>query len=574
MMEKEQNDRHISRRGFLETTIVTATGLAALGVTGCDANMQAGEAKPRIPDTWERETDILIVGAGAAGISAAITALQEGLGDILVLDSAPEEYTGGNSRVCGQMLFIPKSIDAAVLYQSNLNGQYVIDKELLEAWATNLMENLDWLKDLGANLQETPIVNPEYPDIEGSEGCAVYMHDGIFGQSHLYELLKDSADSLGCTFEYNTRASQLVFDPDTKEVFGIKADQEGITISIKARKGVILACGGFENNKDMVQTYHAIGYWDLIPLGTPYNRGDGIKMALSVGADLWHMNSFANSWLGVPVCRDSESGGYPAFNSSSFPSKDFIYVGPDAKRYSYEETNGLCKHGKVLQNGVYISQHVPFPQHVIFGSKAFEAAPLFTDVSYSWPGVVAERIAADNQGYADAGIILKADTIRELAEMIGLSPSVLEQTVDTYNGYCAAGKDPVFNRGEDVYGNANEMASSSKVIESGFNEEELIEEENKEAAVVLTGFPLVALEPPFYAMRQYTTILNTQGGPKRNVEGQIVDTDNKAIPRLFAAGEMGCIYSYMYNGGGNLSEAISSGRLASRSISGLEPWDA
>ena len=71
----------------------------------------------------------------------------------------------------------------------------------------------------------------------------------------------------------------------------------------------------------------------------------------------------------------------------------------------------------------------------------------------------------------------------------------------------------------------------------------------------------------------YTGTLNTQGGPRRGTDGSVLKVDGTSIPRLYAAGEMGTIYSYNYNGGGNVSEAMSSGRLAARSIGALESWE-
>ena len=72
-------------------------------------------------------------------------------------------------------------------------------------------------------------------------------------------------------------------------------------------------------------------------------------------------------------------------------------------------------------------------------------------------------------------------------------------------------------------------------------------------------------------MRVYGTILNTQGGPKRSVDCEVIDVFGEPIPRLYSAGEMGCEYDYIYNAGGNISEAISSGRRAARIISALDP---
>lgn len=90
--------------------------------------------------------------------------------------------------------------------------------------------------------------------------------------------------------QYDTRVTELVFDPATKEVVGVTAADGR---AYKANKGVILACGGWENSPELMNTYYTCGYPDMAPGGTPYNVGDGLRMAQSVGADLWHMKLLA-----------------------------------------------------------------------------------------------------------------------------------------------------------------------------------------------------------------------------------------------------------------------------------------
>ena len=120
-----------------------------------------------------------------------------------------------------------------------------------------------------------------------------------------------------------------------------------------------------------------------------------------------------------------------------------------------------------------------------------------------------------NQEYLEAGQIFKGETAEELAEQIGIDPATLANTVAKYNAFCEAGEDTDFHRGTDVY--------------SAFN-------------------------------------YGAQGEEAMRVDGT-------PVSRLYAAGEMGTIYSYNYNGGGNVSEAMSSGRLAARSIDALESWE-
>lgn len=543
--------KHISNVSRRDLVKITGAAAAATAVAGASLAAADESAASWMPEAWDGEADIVVVGTGAAGLCAGITACDEGLGSVLVLEAAPEAEAGGNTRVSGQLMFIPDTAEDAVKYQTNLNGPYAVDEELLQAWAENLCENLEWFDHLGGELVESGSCNPEFPDIEGSEGCHTYVLDGVTGEGHLWDFFMKVAADHGVPIQYDTRVTELVFDPATKEVVGVKA-LDGRCY--KANKGVILACGGWENDPALMNTYYTNGYPDMAPAGTPWNVGDGLRMAQSVGADLWHMNNYSLANLAARVSNSSPCVSFPLWST-----KDYIYVGPNAKRFCYEETTSLNKHGKTLRDGVYVSQHVPMPHYAIMGKAAFETGPLFPQYPYLWTDLIGPKDAQDNQGYVDAGLIVKADTVRELAEQIGLDPDTLEETVNAYNEFCANGKDEDFGRGEDYYGNFSGMVSGSA-------------ESSDEETVVISGFELQPLEAPFYAFKQYISILNTQGGPKRSAKGEVLDLNGNPIPRLYAAGELGCVYSYQYNGGGNVSEAVSSGRLAARSAGALEAW--
>ena len=99
------------------------------------------------------------------------------------------------------------------------------------------------------------------------------------------------------------------------------------------------------------------------------------------------------------------------------------------------------------------------------------------------------------------------------------------------------------------------------------------EEEGGELNPSISAFALAELEPPFYGFPLYTGLLNTQGGPTRSAKGEVTDVDGNPIPRLYSAGELGCVYGYMYNGGGNVGEALSSGRIAVRNAAQLDSWE-
>ena len=141
----------VSRRGFVAGA-AAATAAAVVGAAG------AGAAEAQ---AWDAEADIVIVGCGGAGISAAITAVDEGLGSILLLEAAPDGYEGGNTRVSAQVMFCPTSVEGALIYQTNLNGAHTVDEKYLQAWAENLCQNVDWLASQGIETGQTAFFNPE-----------------------------------------------------------------------------------------------------------------------------------------------------------------------------------------------------------------------------------------------------------------------------------------------------------------------------------------------------------------------------------------------------------------------------
>ena len=101
---------------------------------------------------------------------------------------------------------------------------------------------------------------------------------------------------------YETPGKALIQHDITKHILGVRADQHGRPITISARRGVVLTCGGFENNQEMIRNYLS-GVPYCYTSGSPYNEGDGITMALSVGADLWHMNNYAGPSMALKVPR-------------------------------------------------------------------------------------------------------------------------------------------------------------------------------------------------------------------------------------------------------------------------------
>ncbi|MDR1183577.1 MAG: FAD-binding protein [Coriobacteriales bacterium] len=566
MGNKGRDANALSRREFLRGAAIAGTATAgAVALGGCSTEAQESK-RDWMPEVWDAETDILVIGCGGAGVSAGITAKVEALGEVLVLEAAPEEFEGGNTRVSSQVMFIPDDVEGAITYQRNLNAGHVVDDELLRAWAENIVQNLEWLEGLGLEIKETSAFSPEWPSVEESEHCHCYLVEGAMGNEILWKELREVATENELEVRHGTRAKELIYNPETREVLGVRAETPSGEQCYKARKGVLLACGGFENDQEMISSFYQIGYYKTLPLGTPYNRGDGIRMAQSVGAALWHTNNFSNGGLSVRW----EGSDNPVVTAILIPTKDYIYVGPDATRFAYEETMSLARHGKYPYDGDPTNLRAPVPMHAIFGSEAFNGDCIVPAqlLSATWINSYDLYLGEKNQDYLDAGVIVSADTIEELAGKIGLDPVRLKTTMDDYNKNAALGSDPEFKRGTEVFSDF-QMSEQTKEVDTGENAGST---EGLKPAVA--PFELKPIESPYYAVELYMGTLNTQGGPKRGAKGEVLNTRGEAIPRLYAAGEMGCIYSYNYNGGGNVSEALSSGRLAARSIGALEPWEA
>ena len=556
MSKNMKSEAEVSRRDFLKGAGAAAAGAAAIGLTGASGVSAFGsEVSTKaswMPATWDYETDVLVVGHGFAGQATVITACKEGKDRVMVIDVAPEGLDGGTSSICGQVMMTSTSAEGAFTYQKWCNEPYKVDDEDLRSWAEGIVYNLEWLTDLGINMELNERLTPEWPEAPSADTIKIYCVDGRSENSVLYLALKEVEEELDFESLNNTRARRLIFDPETKEVFGVIAEQDGKEITIKATKGVMLACGGFENNREMMNTYYnSIGVSPIIPEGTPYNMGDGVLMGQEIGAALWHMNSFASVRYACQACGEDN----PA-SLATFGTKAFIYVGPDGTRPVLEEWHSSSRHGKIYNHGVWTDIYCPTPAHAIFNQETFESAPILKSSGRGWAAVHMD-VPKTNQEAMDKGLIVKADTIGELAEKIGVDEAALTSTLTNYNKYCEDQYDPEWHRGQG--------------LERGFS---TFQDLSQQAAGGATaGFELIPINPPYYAMKLVACNINNQGGPKRNSRSEVLDIFDKPIPRLYSGGEMGAIYPYKYNAGGDIAEGLYNGRVAGRNIIALEPWE-
>ena len=483
---------------------------------------------------WDVEADVVVVGFGAAGVAAAVTAHDLGA-QVVILEKAPEGQEGGNTRVAGQGYLNTSSAVDAAAYLTALCGPYTVPEPMVRVWAQEMCRNNAWLESVGGDPQEHqhPPVGIEFPDLPGSD-CVHKFHDGpTYGYSYTWKRFESLVKQRPIPILYETPGRELIQHDATKAILGVRARRRDETIRVRARKGVVLTCGGFENNQEMIRNYlPGIPY--CYTSGSPYNEGDGITMAMSVGADLWHMNNYAGPSMALKVPEVRTSFSMQALHYSKEIPGGMIVVGPDARRFCDEKYK--TRHGKIPVNGSWLPLSTPCPMFLIFDQTLFAAGPLYdAHPSHGWTQIV-ERYewSADNRAELAKGWIKTADSLTSLAAMLGLNPATLADTVDRWNRHCEARHDADFGR-------------------------------------------KLMLQPvgagPYYAIELSPSMLNTQGGPRRNEKAQIVRPNGSPIPRLYSAGELGSIYSYLYQGTGNIGECLAFGRIAGHNAAAETAWE-
>ena len=523
----------------------TVAGLAvgaAVGVTGGYLGKGSTTSQPWLPSKWDYTADVVVVGFGGAGASTAITASDAG-SKVIILEKAPQGQEGGNTRVSGNLWFNPSPASEAIVYLNAMTDGYTIPQDIVSVWADEMGQNADWIKSLGGNptlaSPQSSFCSPEYPDLPGADCSATYFNGpGGWGGSRLWNLLESNVTQRNIQVLYGTPATDLIQNTDTKEILGVKAltgvsatpgtglgYSGGTEVNVEASKAVVLTCGGFENNQQMIRDY--LSRTQMAPDGTPYNTGDGISMGQAVGASLWHMDSQSGMGLGF---RHPDSG----VNLFVTPGGNaWIYVDGTGSRFVNE--SATSHHGYEYLNGVWVPMPTPVPAYTIMDSTSMPIDLGSMLGGMSWAvGVLKVSWSTGSVNELAKGWLSKGDTVSDLATAINVDPTALTTTVNDYNKYVAAGTDPDFGR---------PMSGMKQLVTA-----------------------------PFYALPQSPTILNTQGGPARNKDAQVLDTKGNAIPRLYSSGECGSLYAYRYNGGGNNGESMAFGRIAGRNAAAESPW--
>ena len=513
----------ISRRNLIKgATLAGAAGAMAFSAAVAVADEASDSYTFADTVKWDAEYDVVVLGMGFAGMVSAMEAADNGAA-VLLCEKMEEGKAGGNSKVCGQSFACgDDDPDATMQYYTAMAAGRKYPEGVLEVITNGVAGMKNTIADkYGFNIDEfmsftgLPVVgniSPEYPSFPGADKISLVvahqgMSDSFLFQSMKSRLVDNYADKIDVW--YATPGEELIQDPVSGAVIGVKVSRNGEERNVRALNGVCICTGGFENDTQMVQDY--LGLIDYAVIGGLYNTGDGIKMAQKVGARLWHMSAFEGG-LGMMGCGYNTPEGANAIQISVLQETPMntgatIVVGDWGNRYQNESAPVL--HGHMSDhNGIW--ENPKYPQHswIIWDKTQM-------DTINGTEGLF-------DPAYADT--VTECATVADAAAVIGCTADDLQFTIDTFNDYATTGIDLAWNR----------------------------------PAETMRAFDGAA----YYVMPLKANLLNTQGGPERNTDAQIVGMDGEPIPHLYSAGECGGITTCMYQGGTNVAECFIMGQLA------------
>ena len=397
-------------------TVTSAAILAAAAdcLTQAGADVEAlktaaGAAQPA-PQA-EYTCDVVVAGAGAAGLSAAYEAAKAGAQVVVVekqsIPGGSTARSGGAILAAGTKLQASLGVeDSAEAFAQFLiaRGEGHVNEEKLSLIARNSSSTIDWLESLGATF--APELQALHPSLKPDRGHSAKEHVGIGSGAggELTDVLYRACLAEGVTFLFDAPALSLILEDGV--VAGLNAQyRDGTPVTVHA-KSALLATGGYDKNAGYVQEYTplCIGMVSQVPAG---NVGDGLRMAQEAGAQIVAGGGAVTLYLDM-VTGSGESGG--------------LFVLPDGSRFMDESSFWFVRTKTLMdlgQTGMYF----------------------ITDASTDTRGIYA--------ALAEAGKLFTAESPEALAGQLGMDPAALASTVSRYNELCAAGEDKDFGKSAD-----------------------------------------------------------------------------------------------------------------------------
>ena len=512
-------------------TVAEETGSVSGAVSTNDTVLTLGDQLPKwsfmvapdpIPEdqiTEVIEDDVIVIGAGMAGMATAVSAAQNGASVTLFSASSGPISRGGsnfaaNSKVMEELGVEP--FDPEYFFYHELRAaSFDVDERKWFRGYNNSEEAMNWMIDIGRDAGLEVILERDNAFDKGPAWAHAFSTLGdssmvSTGQQGAVEALEALGKELGVTFVYDTKAEQLIKDGD--RVTGVVASKtsDGSYVQFNG-KYIVMATGDFSANREMLAAFaphEVVEYVGYESAPVDYNTGfamnsiyggDGQKMGLWAGA-AWQRCVNAPMWQGAWGGSHNPLGFHWGLNVNTL-----------GERYQREDVSAPYSAHQLLHQpgniawGIWTSN---YPQTVI--DRGYEWYAFGSD--YTLPPKTAEELIESwDKAAEEGGAYKKADTLDELAEMIEVSAETLKATVARYNELCEAGQDTDFYKNKDFM---------IKIEEEG----------------------------PFYATQNTCTFMTIMGGLRTSLYMEVCDADDKPIPGLFNVGIMvGDTYSNQYN---------------------------
>lgn len=565
-----------NRRDFLKTSL---TGAVAGLTLPAAFSASAAQANSTLPKKWDLEADVVVLGFGGAGATTAIVAAQNGA-SVVVLEKNPEDAHISNTRMSGGIFHCPfKDGDPKALKayaKAMFSGENIPWKEegeipeysdgLAQLWADLSPSNLEFMQSLDPEFiggSQPGFDKASFPDFPGAKDSRYNAYRATYtkrmknfnqvsykqpkaetssGEAFwlcLAEGVKKQGDKIRVVWE--APANELLKNAKG-EIVGAVAQHKGKKLFVRARKAVVLCTGGYEYSPAMRSAFlEGPGKNGWAFYGTTSNTGDGIAMGMAVGAGLQKVGKSAARVI-VPT-QVTFNGLRLGSITPSVGSPNSFVVDNFGKRYEAETkvTDNPSRYffyKAAVQFDITSLSYPRTPSWMIFDETLRASKPL-VGLGISVVGYGLVDWDKDNLKAIESGLILKADTIEELAEKIRnhpknksrMVPENLVETVKRFNQFCDDKKDADFGR----------RAATLGKVEKG----------------------------PFYAMPLVAGGPNTKGGLLANADRQVLTWEGEPIPHLYCVGEIASALKFVYQGGGNLTECLVYGRHCGKLVAGL-----